>query len=91
MHTNRFRVRFWILAPFLFYFLVFLLWFPRWQHAPHASSTQALGFLFGAMTAVLAAICVIGKFFAPWDLGPFVQTAINAYKTFLKKDSAEKP
>jgi len=43
------------------------------------------------MTAVLAAICVIGKFFAPWDLGPFVQTAINAYKTFLKKDSAEKP
>ena len=34
---------------------------------------------------------VIGKFFSPWDLGPFVQTAINAYKTFLKKDSAEKP
>jgi len=43
------------------------------------------------MTAVLMAICVIGKFFSPWDLGPFVQTAINAYKTLLKKDSVEKP
>jgi hypothetical protein len=67
-----------------------LLWFPRWQHAPHASSTQALGFVFGAMTVVLLAICVLGKFFSPWDLGPFVQTAISAYKTFLKKDCDEK-
>lgn len=91
MHTNKFKVRFWVLAPFLLYFLVFLLWFPRWQHFPHASSTRALGFLFSAMTAVLAIVCVIGKFFAPWDLAPFVQTAINAYETFLKKHSGEKP
>jgi hypothetical protein len=91
MRTNKFGVRFWILAPFLLYFLVFLLWFPRWQHTPHASSTRALGFLFGAMTVVLAVLGVIGKFSAPWDLGPFVQMAINAYETFLKKQPGEKP
>ncbi len=91
MRTNKFKVRLWVIGPFLFYFLVFLLWFPRWQHASHSSSTRILGFLFGAMTAVLAAIYVIGIFFSPWGLGPFVQTAIDAYNTFLKKDSNVKP
>lgn len=91
MRTNEFKVRFWIIGPFLFYLFVFLLWFPRWQHASHSFSTRLLGLLFGAMTAILMVLGIIGGFFSPFGLGPFVRTAIDAYNTFLRKDSEEKP
>ena len=87
MRASKYRIRLWIIGPFLLYFLIFLLWFPRWQHAPHSSSTRILGLLFGAMTAVLAAICIVGGFFS----GPFGQIAINAYETFFKNDSDNNP
>ena len=38
-----------------------------------------VGVSLRAMTAVLAVICVVGKLFAPWDLGPFVHTARPAW------------
>jgi hypothetical protein len=82
---HRMKVRFRVIGPFLLYLAVFLLWFPRWQHAPHSFSARLLGVVFGAMTAVLAALCLVGGLFWRWGWGPFVQTAINAYQTFFEK------
>jgi hypothetical protein len=67
MRTKKFTVRLSIIGQFLVYFLVFLLWFHRWQHAPNSSSTRILSIVFGAMTAVLAAVAGIGGFFSPFD------------------------
>jgi hypothetical protein len=47
------KVKLWVIGPFLAYLLVFLLWFPLWQHSPHSFSARVLGILFGAMTAIL--------------------------------------
>lgn len=91
MGTKRTKVRFWVIGPFLFHLFVFLLWFPRWQHASHSFSTRLLGLLFGAMTAVLMVTGIIGGFFSPFGLGPLVQTAINAYETFFKGDPNRDP
>jgi len=91
MRIDRMKVRFWVIGPFLCYLFVFLLWFPRWQHASHSFSTRLLGLLFGGMTAVLVALYVIGGFFSPWGWGPFVQIAIDAYKPFFKNDSNMDP
>jgi len=65
MDKSKTQVRFWIVGPFLFYLFVFLLWFPRWQHAPHSLSARLLGLLFGAMTLLLVLIGTIGTFFVP--------------------------
>jgi hypothetical protein len=87
MRKNKFKVRLWVIGPFLFYFFIFLLWFPRWQHASHSFSTRLLSLLFEAMTAVLMVLAFIGGFFSPLGWGPFVHIAMDAYNTFLKKDS----
>lgn len=83
MRTNRVKVRFWVVGPFLAYLLVFLLWYPLWQHSPHSVWAHALGIVFGAMTAVLAAAYVIGSFFSPWGFGPAVEIGIKAYETYF--------
>jgi hypothetical protein len=85
------KVRFWVGGPFLFYLFVFLLWFPRWQHASHTFSTRLLTLLFGAMTAVLMIIGILGGFFSPLGFGPFAKMAAEAYETFFKKDSNKDP
>ncbi len=94
MHTNKLKVRFWVVAPFLLYFVVFLLWFPRWQHAPDSPSARLLGLVFGGMTAVLALSWIIGWFVLPAPfgsgLGRLVKVAIDAYETFLKRDASGK-
>lgn len=86
MPTNKTRVRLWILGPFLFYLIVFLLWFPRWQHAPHSFSARVLGVLFAAMTAVLALLAIVGDFFNPLGLGPVTDLVVRIYQHF-KDDS----
>jgi hypothetical protein len=65
MQSNKLKVRFRFIAPFLLYFFVFLLWFPRWQHAPDSPSARLLGLVFGAMTAILALLYIVGSFIAP--------------------------
>ena len=102
MHSNKLKVRFWVVGPFLFYLAVFLLWFPRWQSSPNSASTRFLGVLFGAMTAVLAACHVIGailygSFTGLYTIisgrsprnqyGWLIQTAIDAWDTFVRSDS----
>lgn len=77
------KVRLWVVGPFLAYLLVFLLWFPQWQHSPHSFSARALGILFEAMTAILAALYVVGIPFSPLGFGPVTEIAINAYETFF--------
>lgn len=85
------KVRFWLIAPFLLYLVSFLLWLPRWQHAPQSASARLLGVLLLAMTAILAVFCLVGKFVSRWDLGPFVQMAIQAYQTFFRSDPNTSP
>jgi len=77
------KVRLWVVGPLLAYLLVFLLWFPLWQHSPHSFSTRLLGILFGAMTAILVALYVVGKFVSPLGLGPLTDIAIKVYDTFF--------
>jgi hypothetical protein len=83
VRTDKMKVRLWVIGPFLAYLLVFLLWFPVWQHAPQSFSARILGILFGAMTAILVALCVVGVFSAPLGLGPVIGAAIKAYETFF--------
>lgn len=85
MRTQLTRLRFWVIGPFLFYLLCFLLWFPRWQHTPHAFVTRALGLVFGAMTAVLISICIVGAFY--WHFGWLVDIVVQVYETYIRKDS----
>jgi hypothetical protein len=81
MRTQKTRVRLWVVGPFLFYLLVFLLWFPRWQHAPHSLFTRLLGVLFAAMTAVLVMLYLVGEFFGPWGWG-VGDDAVRIYQHF---------
>jgi hypothetical protein len=83
---NKLRVRLWLIGLFLFYLFVFLLWFPRWQHAPHSLSARLLGVLFGAMTAVLFVLGIVGEFLNPLGLGPVTDLAVRVYEHF-KDDS----
>lgn len=83
MRTNKMKVRLWVVGTFLAYLLVFLLWLPLWQHSPHSFSARVLGILFGAMTAILVVLYVVGVFFSPWGLGPVTEIAIKAYETFF--------
>src|SRR5207237_5322696 len=53
------------------------------SNSPHSFSARALGVLFGAMTAILVALYMVGVFFSPWGLGAVTVTAINAYETFF--------
>lgn len=63
--------------------LVFLLWFTLWQHSPHSFAARVLGILFGAVTAILVALYVLGVVFSPLGLGPVTEIAIKAYETFF--------
>jgi hypothetical protein len=86
LRTDKMKVRLWVVGPFLAYLVVFLLWFPLWQHSPHSFSARALGMLFGAMTAILVAMYVVGIPFSPLSplgLEPVIKTAIKAYETFF--------
>ena len=93
LRTRATKLRLWVVGPFLFYLFVFLLWFPRWQNAPHAYSTRLLGFVFGGMTAILAVLAIIGGFFVPFGkagiVGDILDIAIRFYETFIAKDSTE--
>ena len=42
MQSNKLKVKFRFIAPFLLYLFVFLLWFSRWQHAPDSPSARLL-------------------------------------------------
>lgn len=64
-------------------FSYFLLWFPLWQHSPHSFPTRLLGILFGAMTAILVPLYIVGEFASAWGLGPLTDTAIKVYETFF--------
>lgn len=86
MRANKTRVRLWVIGPFLFYLIIFLLWFPRWQHSPQSFSARALGVLFMAMTAILALLGIVGDFFNPLGLGPVTGLAVRIYRHF-KDDS----
>jgi hypothetical protein len=80
------KVRLWAVGPFLAYLLTFLFWFPLWQHSPHSFSARALGVLFGAMTALLVPLYVVGTFFSPLSplgFGSLTKTPIKAYETFF--------
>src|SRR5580658_9385500 len=77
------KVRLWVIGPFLAYLLVFLICFPLWQHSPHSLSARVLGILFGAMTAILVTLYVIGAFFDPLGLGPVSGIAIKAYESLF--------
>src|SRR5579862_3742673 len=91
MDKSKTQVRFWIVGPFLFYLFVFLLWFPRWQHAPHSLSARLLGLLFGAMTLLLVLIGTIGTFFVPmWRGGwaPVGELAIRLIGRILSSTVA---
>ncbi len=77
------KVRLWVVGPFLAYFVVFLLWFPLWQHSPNSFSARVLGILFATMTAILVALYLVGMFLSPFGLGPVTETAIKAYETFF--------
>ncbi len=86
MDKSKTKVRFWIIGPFLFYLFVFLLWFPRWQHAPHSLSARLLGLLFGAMTLLLLLLATIGNFFVPMAWGgwaPVGELAIRLIERIL--------
>lgn len=76
------------MGPFFLYLLVFLLWFPGWQHSPDALFTRAMGYLFGAMTAVLILAAVLGRL-ASWVL-LMGTIAMHVYETYLKKDNVHK-
>lgn len=84
--TNTTRVRLWVVGPFLFYLLTFLLWFPLWRHAPHSFSARALGGVLGAMTAILMTLAVVGQFFNPLGLGPITDLPVRVHEHF-KDDS----
>src|ERR1043166_5797781 len=81
------KVRLWVVGPFLAYLLVFLLWFPLWQHSPHSFSARLLGILFGTMTAILVALYVVGEFVSPWGLGPITDIAGRVYEAVLATTS----
>jgi hypothetical protein len=89
------KVRLWVIGPCLLYLFVFLLWFPRWQHAPQSHSTRLLGALFLAMTAVWAVPLIVGVLWhGSWlqpGLRDVVQLVTDIYETFLKKDVGSKP
>ena len=93
MRAKYTRVRLSVVGPFLVYFLLFLLWFSYWQHAPHSAPARVLGVVFGAITLVLAMIATIGGFFLPFGragiVGAIVKTAIELYQTFIAKDSVK--
>jgi len=92
MDKSKTKVRFWIVGPFLFYLFVFLLWFPRWQHAPHSLSARLLGLLFGAMTLLLVVLGTIGNFFVPmWRGGwaPVGELAIRLIERILPSAVAD--
>lgn len=78
------KIRLWVVGPFLAYLLVFVLWFPLWQHSPHSFSARLLSIIFGGMTAILVAICALGTLFSPLGLGPVTDVAIKAYETFFE-------
>ena len=80
---TKLKVRLWVVGPFFAYLLVFLLWFPLSQHSPQSFSARFFGILFGAMTAILVALYVVGMFFSPLALGSVTETAIKAYETFF--------
>ena len=67
VRTGKMRVGLWVIGAFLAYLLVFLLWFPLWQHSPHSFSARVLGFLFGALMAILVAIRSRRGFSRRWD------------------------
>jgi hypothetical protein len=84
------KVRLWVVGPFLAYLLVFLLWFPLWQHSPHSFSARLLGILFGTMTAILVALYVVGEFVSPRGLGPVTDIVAKVYEAFFG-DHIRKP
>ena len=88
MRTKLTKVRLEVTGPLLFYLFVFLLWFPVWLHAPRSLSARLLGLVFGAMTAALAAFCVVGSL--PWSWR-FAEIVIHVYETYLKRESGETP
>ena len=55
------RPRRWFVAIFFSYFVLFCLWFPVWLFYPRSILSHALGFLFAAFTAFIAAWYVLGK------------------------------
>jgi glyoxalase/bleomycin resistance protein/dioxygenase superfamily protein len=83
VRSDKMKVRLWVIGPFLAYLLVFVIWFPLWQHSPHSLSARAFGILFGAMTAILVALYLVGAFFDPLGLGPVTGIAIKAYETLF--------
>lgn len=93
MRAKYTRVRLRVIGPFLVYLLVFLLWYPYWQHDPHSPLARLLGVVFAAMTLVLAALCIVGGFFAPFGrlsiVGDILKLAIGLYETYIAKDSDE--
>ena len=89
MRTPLTKVRLWVIGPVLLYLFVFLLWFPRWQHTPHAYTTRALGLVFGGMTAVLMAIYLVGAF--QWRFGWLVDIVVHVYETYLTRNSGRTP
>ncbi len=84
------KVRLWVIGPPLLYLFVFLLWFPRWQHAPQSYSARLLGALFLAMTAVCAVPLIVGVlWYGSWlrpGLHDVVQLVTDIYETWFKKD-----
>jgi hypothetical protein len=86
------KVRLWVIGPLLFYLLIFLLWFPRWQHAPQSYSARLLGGLFITLTAMWAVPMIVGVlWYGSWGrpgLRDVVQLVTEIYETFLKKDSS---
>ncbi len=93
MRAKYTKVRWRVIGPFLVYFLVFLLWYPYWHSHPHSPLARSLGVVFGAMTLVLAALCILGGFFAPFSrlnvVGYVLKIALDLHETFIAKDSDE--
>jgi hypothetical protein len=85
------KVRLWVIGPSLLYLAIFLLWFPRWQHAPQSFSARALGALFLTLTAMWVVPVIVGVLWNGTWLRPGLRDAVelgtDIYETFFKKDS----
>jgi hypothetical protein len=95
MRHDTLKVRLWVIAPFLLYLLVFLLWVLGSRGAPTAASTRWLGYLFGGMTAILAALYLFARVlfgrYGNTGLLSFMRTAHDFWETFIDGDSTRSP